>query len=318
MPPVTFAWPAALVALGLVPLLALLYLLAQRRRRAYTVRFTNLALLDQVMGRRPGPRRHVPPLLFLLATAVLLVSLARPSLVLAVPRDQAAVMLVVDVSGSMAAPDLKPTRLAAAKQAVQSLVAALPANAQVGLVSFNSTASVVAPLSRDPEIVERALSTLTPYGGTAIGDGLSLALTQLDQRPSDAQGHRPPAAVILLSDGESNADRVTPAEAAAQAQRDGIKVYTVGIGERGRTVRLNGRTTVGLDEETLKHIAEVTGGQYSYAAESTQLQQIYQSLGSQVTWVTERTEVTPLVTALGTLLLIVSGLFALRWFQQLP
>jgi Ca-activated chloride channel family protein len=122
----------------------------------------------------------------------------------------------------------------AAKQAVAGLLDALPDNAQVGLVSFNSAASVVAPLSPDPETVRRAAGRLRPNGGTAIGDGLAEALDQLDQRPSDAQGQRPPAAVILLSDGASNSGRVDPDEAAALAREAGVKVYTVGIGERGR------------------------------------------------------------------------------------
>jgi hypothetical protein len=131
-------------------------------------------------------------------------------MVLAVPRDEVAVMLVVDVSGSMAATDLQPTRLGAAKQAGQQLLDALPANAQAGLITFDTTARVAAPLTTDSGAVKRALGALIPGGGTAIGDGLSAALDQLDQRPTGAQRQRAPAAVILFSDGQSNADRIPP------------------------------------------------------------------------------------------------------------
>src|SRR6266851_5036178 len=183
----TFAWPTSLVGLALVPVLLGFYLWMQRQRRRYAVRFTNLALLREVVGRGPGMWRHIPPLLFLLGMAALLVSLARPSLVLAVPRDQASVMLVLDVSGSMDARDIQPTRLGAAKQSAQQLVSALPKGAQVGVIAFSDRASVSAPLSADPSPALQALDRLNAGGGTAIGDGLNVALDQLAQRPTDAQ-----------------------------------------------------------------------------------------------------------------------------------
>src|SRR6266851_567793 len=158
----TFAWPTALVGLALVPVLLGFYLWMQRQRRRYAVRFTNLALLREVVGRGPGMWRHIPPLLFLLGMAALLVSLARPSLVLAVPRDQASVMLVLDVSGSMDARDLQPTRLGAARQAAKKLVDGLPSGAQVGVVAFSDRATLSAPLSNDSSPAPPAASTTTP------------------------------------------------------------------------------------------------------------------------------------------------------------
>jgi Ca-activated chloride channel family protein len=313
----TFAWPTALVALGLVPLLVAGYILAQRRRRAYTLRFTNLALLRDVAGRGPGLRRHVPPALFMLGLAALLFSLARPSLVLAVPRDETSVMLVLDVSGSMAATDLQPTRLAAATQAAKNLIAALPSGAQVGVVAFSQSASVVAPLSSDPTRAMRALDNLTANGGTAIGDGLETALNQLALRPADSQGERAPAVAVLLSDGESNSGQA-PSGAAAHAQQQGVKVDTVGIGERGTTTLVGRQARVGLDEATLKSIADATGGQYFYAGDTSQLAKIYSDLGSQISWVEERTEVTALAGALGAVFFVAAGLLALRWFGRLP
>lgn len=312
-----FAWPTLLSGLLLIPILALAYLLAQRRRRAYAVRFTNVALLAQVAGRGPGVRRHVPPALFLLGVAALLVSLARPSAVVAVPRDDTSVMLVLDVSGSMAANDMQPNRMVAAQQAASAFVAALPPNVQLGVVSFASSASVRVPLSTDTARAQRAIAGLRAEGGTAIGDGLSMALDQLAQRPVDATGQQAPARVVLLSDGQPTAGR-DPQTVAARAQQEGVRVYTVGIGQRGARTRVQGRVNVQLDEATLQRMAEQTGGQYFYAAEAGQLEQIYADLGSQVSWREERTEVTALVSALGTVLMVVSGLLGLRWFQQFP
>ncbi len=313
----TFAWPAALLALCVLPFMLAGYVWTQRRRRAYALRFTNLALLRQVAGRDPGIRRHIPATLFFLGLAALLFSLARPSLVLAVPQDQSSVMLVIDVSGSMAATDLKPTRLGAATQAAKQLIGDLPQGTQVGVVSFSQTASVVAPLSSDPNAATRALDRLSANGGTAIGDGLDAALAQLSQRPRDSQGNQAPAVVVLLSDGESNTGQA-PAAAAARAEQQGVRVYTVGIGERGTAAYVDGHVPVGLDESTLRSIASTTGGTYFYAEDAGQLAQIYSDLGSQISWVQQQTEVTALASGLGALCFIASGIFALRWFSRLP
>jgi Ca-activated chloride channel family protein len=312
-----FEWPLLLLSLVAVPVLAGAYVLAQRRRRAYAVRFTNLALLNDVLGRGPGFRRHVPPLLFLLGVAALLVSLARPNAVIAVPKEQATVMLVLDVSASMSADDLRPSRMEAAKQAARAFVEALPKDTQVGLVSFNTTASVNAPLTDERERVIRAIAGLRANGGTAIGDGLNLALDQLAQRPTDDQGQPAPALVVLLSDGESMSG-APPEEAAARASERGVRVHTVGIGQRGARPEIGRRQRVGLDETSLQGIAAATGGQYFYAAQTSELERIYADLGSQVSWMQERTEITALVSMLGTLFIVAGGLLSLRWLQQLP
>jgi Ca-activated chloride channel family protein len=255
--------------------------------------------------------------LYLLGLAALLTSLARPIAVVAVPRDQSAVMLVMDVSGSMQADDLRPDRMAAARQAAHAFVDALPDNLQAGLVSFNQSAMVEAPLTRDHNEIKNAIDTLKADGGTAIGEGLDLALDVLQRRDIGEDEQAAPAFVVLLSDGMSTHGQ--PPEVAAQrAAAEGIKVYTVGIGQRGATPMVNGRMPVRLDETTLQAIAQETGGSYFYAAESNTLTEIYAQLGSQVSWVEERTEVTALVSALGTMLMLMAGLLSLRWFQQLP
>jgi Ca-activated chloride channel homolog len=313
----TFEWPYVLAGMLLIPVLLVGYLLAQRRRRAYAVRFTNLALLSEVVGRGPGVRRHIPPALYLLGLLALLISLARPVAVLAVPREQSAVMLVMDVSGSMAADDLQPSRMEAAKQAARTFMSALPPHVSAGIVSFNTSTRVNAPLTRDHAAVLRAIEGLRPEGATAIGDGLALALDHLAQQPADEQGQRLPALVVLLSDGQSSAG-IAPSEAAAQAADAQIPVHTVGIGQRGAAPLLGGGQRAELDEATLQAIARQTGGQYFYAAEAGQLERIYGDLSSQVSWVEERTEITALVGALATLLLLAGGVLGLRWFQQFP
>jgi Ca-activated chloride channel homolog len=313
----SFEWPYVLAGLALIPILLVGYLLAQRRRRAYAVRFTNLALLSAVVGREPGVRRHIPPVLYLLGLIALLVSLARPVAVLAVPREQSAVMLAMDVSGSMAADDLQPSRMEAAKQAARTFVSALPPHVLAGIVSFNTSTSVNAPLTRDRATLLPAIDGLRPDGGTAIGDGLAQALNHLAQQPSDAQGQRLPALVVLLSDGQSSAG-IAPNEAAALAARAQIPVHTVGIGQRGAAPLLGGRQRAELDEATLQAIARQSGGQYFYAAEAGQLERIYGDLSSRVSWVEERTEITALIGALATVLLLVGGVLSLRWFQQFP
>jgi Ca-activated chloride channel family protein len=313
----TFAWPSALLALLLVPAFLGAYVWMQRRRRMYALRFTNLALLREVAGSGPGVRRHIPPALFLVGLAAALIALARPELVLAVPTQQASVMLVLDVSGSMAATDLQPTRLEAATQAASTLIEALPDGAQVGIVSFSQGASLAAPLSSNSAEAQRALGRLRANGGTAVGEGLNLALDALAQRPADAQGNRPPAVVVLLSDGESNAGR-TPASVAERARVEGVRVDTVGIGQRGGRTLVAGQARVGLDETTLQTIAQTTGGQYFYAADSNQLSQVYAALGSQLSWVEQRTEVAFLASGLAALFFAIGGLLAMRWFSRLP
>jgi Ca-activated chloride channel family protein len=313
----SFQWPQLLAALALVPLLVVVYLAAQRRRRAYALRFASFALLDAVVTRSPGWRRHVPPLLYLLSLSALLVALARPTAVLAVPRDQASAVLVLDVSGSMSADDLRPSRLVAAQEAARTFVDRLPDGTRVGLVTFQSHATVLVPPTNDRDALDQALDRLQANGGTAIGDGLSAALDQVSQRPTDASGRPTPAVIVLLSDGQPTAG-IPPAEAAARAKQAGVKVHTVGIGQRGAAPVIGNNQTARLDEGTLRQIASATDGQYFYAGESAELRDIYADLSAEIAWVEEKTEVTALLAGLGSALMVVAGLLGLRWFQQFP
>lgn len=313
----TFQWPWLLLTLCLIPILMAAYMVMQGRRRKYAVRFTNVALLGEVVGKGPGIRRHIPPVLFLLGMANLLVGLARPEAIVRIPRETMSLMIVLDTSGSMLAEDLKPNRMEASKQAAHALVNALPDNMLVGLASFNLSATLNAPLTRDHGMVGRAIDSLYANGGTAIGEGLFTALDQLATRPLDEQGNPVPAIVVLMSDGASQAGR-TPAQAAERAKAEGIKVYTVGVGQRGAAPQLRTGQRVVLDETALLSIAEITEGQYFYAAEANDLAKIYSDLGSRVSWTEEKTEVTAIFSAMGAIFLLMAATFSLFWFARLP
>ena len=315
----TFQQPAFLAGLLVVPALAALYVLAQRRRRRFTMRFTNLALLQSVVSSRPSYRRHVPPALLMLGAAGLLLAMSGPILNLEVARSNASVMLVVDVSGSMQATDVTPTRLEAARSAARTLIDNLPGNARVGLVSFNGSARLASPLTDNRDEVRAALDGLVANGGTAIGDGLSLAVQQLTpnaQAASPAR-HRPDALIVLLTDGVSNAGG-DPLAAADRAHAAGIPVATVGIGLRNASVRVRGQEVGGVDEQTLQAIAGATGGKYYYAEASGQLQQIYSSLGSQFGWQFVRWDATVPLIVLGTAGVLAAAALSLWWFRVLP
>ncbi|MEA2633770.1 MAG: Ca-activated chloride channel [Chloroflexota bacterium] len=314
----SFQAPWLLVGLLAIPLLVGLYVSSQQRRRAYAVRFTNLALLNQVMGKGPGFRRHLPAILFIAGVAGLLLSIARPQATIRVPKGQTSVMLAVDVSGSMAATDVQPTRIEAAIAAGRTLIDKLPSNAQIGLVIFNSQAEVIAPLTSDKGSVKDALGTLAPGGGTAIGEAIQVAVAQLanitDPNGAKSQNY---AMVILLTDGTSNTG-VDSMTAAANAKQARIPVQTVGIGQRNQTTMVQGRVVDGVDEQALQQISSTTGGHYYYAADEAQLSKIYSDLGSRIGWVTTKLDLTVPLVALGAIILVAGGLFSLRWFRLLP
>jgi Ca-activated chloride channel family protein len=312
----SFKEPLFLAALALVPLLAAAYVFVQRRRRIYAVRFTNLDLLAQVAPRRPGIRRHLPPVLFLLALAGLLTAAADPVLNLEVARESSNVMLVIDVSGSMQATDVQPSRLDAARSAARTLIDQLPGSARVGLVSFNERAALLSPLTQDRQAVGAALENLRPGGSTAIGSGLELALQQLPTRTASTS-RQAPSMIVLLTDGSSNAG-IDPLVAAQEAKTAGIPVDTIGIGQRSQGTTIRGQPVDGVDEQVLQSIASTTGGKYYYAEAAGQLQQIYSSLGSQFAWQFMQVDLMIPLLALGLLVLFAGAALSLRWFRLLP
>jgi Ca-activated chloride channel homolog len=315
---VSFLNPIYLPILILVPVLALLYFLGQRRRSSYAVRFTNLDLLASVVGKRPGIRRHVPTALFLLGITGLVLAAADPVLNLEVARNRASVMLVIDVSGSMDATDVFPTRLIAARSAARTLINQLPPNAEVGLVSFNTKATLQAPLSTNRDSVTSALDNLRANGGTAIGEGITAALDELARSVATTpEASRPPAIIVLLTDGASNAG-MDPQTAADNARAASVPVVTIGVGQRDKNTVVHGQPVGGVDEQALQMIATTTGGKYYYAEATAQLSQIYSSLGTSFGWQFLRVDILVPMLMLGIFVLLLGGFLSMRWFRLFP
>lgn len=329
-----FEWPRMLWLLLLVPALVIAYILAQRRRKRYALRFSSLLLVKEAMGRGPGWRRHIPPALFLAGLTVMLFALARPLSVVILPSQESTVILTLDVSGSMRAEDMKPNRLEAAKNAARTFVEKQREGVKIGVVSFSDNAFLVqAPTSQKEEVIA-AINRLTWQRGTAIGSAL---ITSLEAIFEDAEieggpmgrsnmptptplprGVYEPAIVILLSDGESNRGP-RPLEVVDRLAARGVRVYTVGVGTpEGTILSYMGRSMrVRLDEVTLKRIAEATDGAYFNAATESDLQTIYENLGSHMVLRKKETEITALFTGLAIVLLLAASTLSLLWFNRL-
>jgi Ca-activated chloride channel family protein len=324
-------------ALLLVPVALAAYLFAQRRRSRYTVRFTNLDLLANVVSGTPGWRRHLPPALYLLALATLLTSLARPQALTLVPKEQATLVLVMDVSGSMNATDVQPTRLVAAQRAASSFVEDLPAKFRVGIVSFASTAQTLTRPTTDRAAVYEAIGSLHAEGATAMGDGIERALdvkrpptpppTGPGARPAPSPspgGSEPPLIVLLLSDGANTQGRTQPMQAAADAKALGVPVFTIALGTEQGMVDVPDETgnlrriPVPPDKLTLQRIADTTGARFFAAPSDGDLKQVYKELGSKIGFVKEQQEVTVVFAATGLLFLVAGAAMSLVWFSRFP
>ncbi|GAC1331742.1 MAG: VWA domain-containing protein [Candidatus Dormibacteria bacterium] len=314
----TLQQPLVLLGLLVVLLLAGGYLLAQRRRQQYTLRFTDLALLESVVGKRPGRRKHIAPTLFLLGAAGLVLAASGPSLNLEVARNDASVMLVIDTSGSMNATDVSPTRLDAARGAAHSLINQLPGGTRVGLISFSTSAVIAAPLSDNRETVQQAIDSLQAGGATATGEALSLAVKQLKPvaGPRPAAG-KAPAMIVLLTDGAWNRGP-NPLLAGAEAKAAGIPIQTIGVGSRNSAVKVYGQDIGGVDEAALQELATATGGRYFFAEKAGQLNQIYAALGSNFAWRPYRFDLTIPLVLLGATVVVVGAALSLFWFRVLP
>jgi Ca-activated chloride channel homolog len=299
---VSFASPLALLCLLAVPLALLVHFEAQRRRRRYPVRFTALSTLAAVAQREAPWRKHAPLALLLAALAALSLSLARPQKTVAVPVERASVVLVTDVSRSMSATDVSPTRLEAARRAAKSFVSKVPKSLRVGLVAFSDGAQTLQTPTTDRNTVQSGLDLLQPLRGTATGAGLGAALDALNVRGKPAAG-RPPAAVVLLSDGAAN-DGDQQFAVAAEAGRLHVPIYTVALGTSSGTIEQLGRQVlVPPDPEALRRIAQASGGKAFQAADSDELGAVYNELGSQLGTKPEKREITTLFAGFALLLL---------------
>jgi Ca-activated chloride channel homolog len=337
---VSAQWPGLLWTLLLVPVALAAYLLAQRRRSRYTVRFTNLDLLANVVSAKPGWRRHLPPALYLLALAALLVSLARPQALTLVPKEQATIILVMDVSGSMNATDVEPTRLVSSQRAAAGFIEQLPEKFRIGIVSFASTAQTLTRPTSDRAAVYDAIESLHAEGATAMGDGIERALdvkrpptpssTGSAARPApgpragQGTGDEAPLVVLLLSDGANTQGRTQPMEAAADAKELGVPVFTIALGTEQGMVDVPDETgnlrriPVPPDKLTLQRIAETTGARFFAAPSSDDLKEVYRQLGSKIGFVREEQEVTVVFAATGLMFLVAGAAMSLVWFSRFP
>lgn len=351
----TFLWPQFLWLLLALPLLIALYVWLLGRKKKLALRYASLSIVREAMGKGPSIRRHIPPLLMLLSLAAMLVASSRPSAVVTLPSQHETIMLAMDVSGSMRATDVLPNRLVASQNAAKAFLADLPRTVRVGIVAFAGTAAVVQPPTLSREELTAAIDKFQLQRGTAIGNGIVVALAELfpdagidlasmqygrerqrgislDQALKDgkeatetkkaftpvAPGSYTSAAIILLTDGQRTTG-VDSLDAAKLAADHGVRVYTVGVGTvAGETIGFEGWSMhVRLDEETLKGIARATQAEYFYAGTAADLKKVYETLSSRIAMEKKETEISGLMALLAAALALVSATLSLLWFNRI-
>ena len=347
----TFLWPEFLWLLLVLPLLVLLYVWLLRRKKKMALRYASLSIVREAMGKGQSFRRHIPPILFLLSLAAMLIASSRPFAVVTLPSQRETIILAMDVSGSMRATDVQPNRLVAAQNAAKAFLKDLPRNVRVGIVAFAGTASVVQPSTLSREDLSAAIDKFQLQRGTAIGNGIVVSLAEifpnagisldamqngrdrqrgvsLDQAGKDkdakpafvpvAPGSYTSAAIILLTDGQRTTG-VDSLEAAKAAADRGIRVYTVGVGTvDGETIGFEGWSMrVKLDEETLKGIARTTQAEYFYAGTAADLKKVYETLSSRLAVEKKETEISGLMALVAAALALLSAGLSLAWFNRI-
>lgn len=346
-----FTWPVMLWGLVLLPAFVAWYIFGVRRvRRAAARRFAESPLFAQIAVRLPAIRRHVSMGLYFAALGLFLVAVGRPIMAIPMPVNKATVMLVIDTSGSMAAPDILPSRLDAAKAAARAFLDAFPQGPRIGLVSFSTYATLMVPPTPDHEAVRQALATLKPQEATAIGDGIAIALKALPGRADETPESKlspfapspqvpspappaaappappvrpedlPPAAIILLSDGGQNAGIEDPLRMALLARQQKVKIYTIGLGSPGGGVfDYQGQMVfVPFDPALLQQIAALTEGKFFFSPSAKDLTQVYRDLGHSIGWELRKMEVSALFVGGAGVLMLGGGLLSLLWMGRLP
>lgn len=318
----SFGAPAALLGLLVLPLLAAWYVAESRARRRAAGAFAAPAMVASVAPRRPGWRRHVPLTIIAIALAALVVAAARPQRTVAVAVERASIMLATDTSGSMEATDVRPSRLAAVKRAAVDFTARVPAKVNIGVMSFGGRPVVLQSPTRDRQAIKDAVARLEPKGGTAAGDAIITALRALRGTP-DADGKRPPGAILLISDGATT-QGIDPVAAAQQARRAKIPIYTVALGTAQGTItvpRANGSGSetrrVPPDPESLRQIARASGGAAFSAVDAEGLSSVYEKLGSQLGRKHEQRQLTSTFAGGALALLVLGSGLSLRLFGRL-
>lgn len=319
----SFEWPLALVALVLVPLLAGLYVWHERRRTKFAARFTTPGLLPNLVAASPNWRRHLPLAVLLVALAAMVVGVARPHADVNVKREEATVILIIDTSLSMGADDVRPTRLQAARNAARRFLEQIPEKYRVSIIGFSGRAYVALPPTDDRTLARQALRSLHRAEGTSLGDAVALGV-QLARRQRAADGTVPPASIVVISDGAQRSGRTSPGAAALRARQAHIPVSTVVVGTNDGviTVPLAGgfqaQLRVPPSPETLRTVAQVTGGQFYTALDVRQLRKVYEKLGSRLGNRRESREITDLFAGGSAALLLVGGALSAAWFRRVP
>jgi Ca-activated chloride channel family protein len=346
---VKFLWPETLWLLFAVPVLVALYVVLLRRRKKVALRYASLTIVKEAMGAGQSVRRHVPPLLILLALTTMFVAVGRPVAVVTLPSQHETVILAMDVSGSMRATDVKPNRLAASQAAAKAFIAEQPPTTRIGVVAFAATASLVQTPTRNREDIIASIDRFQLQRGTAIGSGIIVSLATLfpdagidvskliygrdawrskplDQaREPEKKDFKPvppgsynSGAIILLTDGQRTTGPDS-LEAARMAADRGVRVFTVGVGTKdGETIGFEGWSMrVRLDEETLKSIANLTHGEYFYAGTATDLVKVYKTLNSRLVLEKKETEITALLSAAAAVMVLLAAALSLLWFNRI-
>lgn len=343
-----FLWPQFLWLLLALPLLIGLYVLLLRRKKKLAVRYASLSIVKEAMGKGSQVRRHIPPVLFLLSMAALLLAAARPVAVVTLPSNQQTIILAMDVSGSMRATDVQPNRLVAAQNAAKAFLQELPRHVKVGIVAFAGSAQVAQLPTVNREDLVTAIDRFQLQRATATGNAIVISLATLfpdagieleslqggrdrqrgfsldtERKPKKeftpvAPGSYPSAAIIMLTDGQRTTG-VDPLEAAKMAADRGVRVYTVGVGTvDGETIGFEGWSMrVRLDEETLKNIANKTSAEYFYAGTAQDLKKVYETLSSKLTVEKKETEISALFAMVAAALAILSAGLSLVWFNRI-
>jgi len=345
----SFLWPEMLWLLAVVPALVAAYLFLLGRKKKTALRYANLNLVREAMAAGLRFKRHIPPLLFLIALTLLILAVARPSAVVTLPTHQRTVILAMDTSGSMRATDVEPSRMAAAQAAAKAFVTDQPRGTRIGVVTFAGSAAVAQAPTDNREEILASIDRFQLQRATAIGSGILMSLktifpdAEFDLRSwnprRDSQAAAPldqaskqekpafkpvppgsytSAVIILLTDGQSNVGP-DPMESARIAAERGVRVYTVGFGTaEGEILRFEGWSMrVRLDEQALTKIAELTQGEYFYAGSAEDLKKVYQTLSSRLVFVTKETEITALFSAAAALFALIAGLLSVWWFNRI-
>ncbi len=327
----SFIWPSMLIFLLCIPIFIGLYIYLQRRRERIAANYDILSS-GLMQRRQPGKRRHIPPLLFLVGLSLLLVALARPQMTVNLPRVEGTVILAFDVSGSMAAEDVQPNRIAAAKVSASDFVQRQPPGVQIGVVAFSESGISVQTPTNDQGAILASINRLEPERGTSLGFGILSALNTItgdsgetstnESQPTPTpvpEGTHAPAIIVLITDGENTAPP-DPFEAAYTAAERGVRIYAIGIGSpAGTTLNINGFTVhTQLNETALEQISGLTGGEYFNAESEEDLKGIYDNIIPELVIKPEKMEVTAIFAGASILILLIGGWLMLLWFGRLP